>query len=351
MAHIQARQNSKGNVRFRVQVRLKGHPKQSRTFTRRTDAKRWAIKTESSIREGRDFGTSQAKRHTVAELIDRYVKNVLPAKKSAKDQARQLRWWRDEIGHYILCDVSPALIAECRDSLASGKTVRGTVRSTSTVNRYLAALSHVFTIGTREWAWIDSNPLRKVSKLREARGRLRWLSDDERTKLLDACKARSDVLYSIAVVALSTGARRGEILNLTWSDIDLQAGVIILETTKSGQPRAIPLQGHALELLRKMSEVRRVDSDLVFPSKRDPTKPLNIQNIWKSAVRAAEIRDLRFHDLRHSAASYLAMNGATLPELAAVLGHRTLQTVQRYANLSQPHTMKVVKNMNLKIFG
>jgi integrase len=89
---------------------------------------------------------------------------------------------------------------------------------------------------------------------------------------------------------------------------------------------------------------------MVFPG-RIPGEPVNIENHWQKALKTAGIENFRFHDLRHSAASYLAMNGATLPEIAGVLGHKSLQMVGRYAHLSEAHTANVVERMNAKIFG
>ncbi len=209
MATIEQRKTKEGKVSYRVKIRMRGRPAQTATFERKTDAKRWAQDTESKIREGKYFDTAEAKRHTVADMIDRYTRDVLPAKKSARDQARQLKWWKSEIGDYTLTDVTPALVVECRDKLANE-------RSAGTVNRYLAAISHVFTVARKEWQWVRHNPLRDVSTLKEPRGRVRFLSDDERERLLDVCKAHSQQLYNIVVLALSTGARQGELFNLRW---------------------------------------------------------------------------------------------------------------------------------------
>ncbi len=351
MASIEKRVSKSGDITYRVKVRLKGSPPQSASFRRLTDARKWAENIQSAIREGRHFKTVEAKRHTVSEMIDRYCKDVLPEKKSSKDQQRHLEWWKGVIGSYLLADVSPAVIVEHRDKLKNGKTVRGTQRSPSTVNRYLAALSHVFTIAMKEWGWVEDSPFRRVTKLKEPRGRVRFLSDDERVSLLKACKEHSEQLYTIIILALSTGARQMELLTLNWSQVDLSRGLILLEDTKNGERRVLPLAGHAYELIKELSKVRRIDSDLLFPSPKKPNKPINVQNIFKAAVKKAKIDNFRFHDLRHSAASYLAMNGASLNEIAEVLGHKTLQMVQRYAHLSEAHTASVVASMNEKIFG
>ena len=152
MATIQERKRKDGNITYRAQIRLKGYPIQTATFRRKTDAKKWAAQTESAIQEGRHFKTTESKRHTLKDLVDRYIKDVLPNKpKSKYKQTNQLNWWKDQIGIYNLFDITPALIAECRDKLLHGITYRGTKRSFATVNRYLAALSRAFTIAVKEW--------------------------------------------------------------------------------------------------------------------------------------------------------------------------------------------------------
>jgi len=224
-------------------------------------------------------------------------------------------------------------------------------RANATVNLYLAALAHTFTIAVKEWGWLDDSPMRKVTKPRKPRGRVRYLSDEERQRLLEACKvSRNSSLYTVVVLALSTGARKMEILSLRWSDVDLQCQVITLHETKNGERRVLPLTGHALELIAIHAKNRRTETELVFP-RGTGTQPMCIRAAGEYAVKRADIPDFRFHDLRHSAASYLAMNGASLMEIAAVLGHKTLVMVERYAHLSEAHTAGVVARMNEKIFG
>ncbi len=357
MANIEKRVSNDGKTSYRVKIRLKGYPSQSATFERLTDAKKWTQQTESAIREGRHFKTTEAKRHTLTEVIDRYCRDVLAKKpKNARDQIRQFEWWKAEIGSHALSDVTPSLLVQYRDKLANGMTSHGKLRSPATVNRYMAALSVAFTTAAKEWGWIDDNPMRKVTKPRESRGRVRFLSDEERIRLLKVCKeSSSPYLYPVVVLALSTGMRRGEIMGLTWDVIDLNQGRAILHETKNGERRAVAITGHALELIKELSKVRRIDSNLLFPSKENapqkPQKSINLRAPWEAAAKKAELQDFKFHDLRHSAASYLAMNGASLAEIAEVLGHKTLQMVKRYAHLSEGHTARVVASMNDKIFG
>jgi len=337
-----------GKAVYNVRIRIKGYPLQSATFSRLTDAKRWEQQTEASIREGRYFKTAEAKKHTLAELVDRYLKEEDPT----YAYPNQLLHWKSVIGQHNLSDITPALIVEHRNKLASGITYRNTKRSPSTVNRYLAALSSAFTTAVKEWHWLGDNPLRKVKKYKEPRGRVRFLSDEERVELLDACKeSENKDLYIAVVLALSTGARRMEILSLQWKDVSFEREMITIMETKNGEIRSIPLQGHALELVIKRNKIRRLDTDLIFPGKVHPNKPIDLRAPFERALKHANIEDFHWHDLRHSAASYLAMGGASLAEIAEVLGHKTLSMVKRYSHLSEAHTSKVVARMNQKIFG
>lgn len=362
MATIAKRTDSEGKTHYRVRVRLRGHPLQTATFERLTDAKKWATQTEAAIRERRHFKTVEAQKHTLADLVDRYTRDILPTKgRQRRTQGQQLAYWRSELGAYTLADVTPALIAESRDNLLRAKTHRGGTMSPSTVVRYLAALSHAFTIAVKEWGWIEDNPVRRVTKPKEPRGRVRFLSDDERKRLLTACEeSASPDLYPAVVLALSTGARAQEILGMRWPQVDLTRRVATLHDTKNGERRVLPLAGPALMLLKERAKVRRLDTDLVFPGRPRPTlpgeppkppKPVDLRGPWETALTRAGITDFRWHDLRHSAASYLAMNGASLAEIAEVLGHKTLAMVKRYAHLSEAHTAGVVERMNSQIFG
>ena len=139
-------------------------------------------------------------------------------------------------------------------------------------------------------------------------------------------------------------------MNLTWDDVDLHRGMAVLNETKNDETRALPITSHALELLKGLSKIRRLDTNLLFP-RTDGQKPIDLRSAWDKAIKEACIEDFKFHDLRLSAASYLAMNGATLAEIAEVLGHKTLAMVKRYAHLSEQHTHAVVDRMNKNIFG
>ena len=353
MASIEKRTSGEGDITYRVKIRIKGHPAETATFERLTDAKDWAKITEGAIKDRRYFRNTESKKRTLAELIDKYIQDVLPKKPKSEDkQKSQLEWWKKELGSYFLIDITPALIADKRDGLSKLETRFKRKYSPATINRYLAALSHALTIATNDWGWLENSPMRKVSKNKEPRGRVRFLTDDERKALLDACKdSVSEYLYPVVVLALSTGMRQGEILGLTWQDINLDKQYLILHETKNGERRRVPLAGLALAEIKKLNKVRRIDTPVLFPHPTLKDRLFDLRTPWETALAEAEIKDFRFHDLRHSTASYLAMNGASLAEIAEVLGHKTLQMVKRYAHLSEAHTSKVVASMNAKIFG
>jgi len=346
-----------------AEVRMKSH-RLTKTFSRKSDAKDWAHEKEKEIKEGR-LQSVEAQKRTFAEMIDRYLVEILPTKPKATTQKQQLLFFKARLGNLTLNDVNAPRIRECRDELSTSDTANQMkrTRSPATVNRYLAALSHVYNVAVNEWEWLEKSPMPRVKKLKEPRGRVRFLSDDttvdgkvlpgERTRLLKACQEvkASKELFPIVVLAISTGMRYGEISNLKWSQVDIERRRITLYETKNGEIRVVPLVAVALDSLKSRAGLKNPERDaLVFPSTKNPNMPFDIRSAWLSAVKKAELEDFRFHDLRHSAASYLAMNGATPNEIAEVLGHKTLQMVKRYSHFSEAHTTKVVEDMNKKIF-
>jgi len=360
MAVIEKRVSHNGVTHYRAKVRMKGHRPVSKTFPRKTEAQEWAKDIEQRIRRGEVYTAAESR--TLAELIERYVAQEVPKKPgSHKDIRRHLHWWRQHYGHLLLKDVTPAVLAEARDALLQEASRQGPERqarnrsatkSAATVTRYMASLSHAFTIAATEWEWMTTNPMSKVRKPQVQNARVRFLDDAERERLLRACRdSPCPYLYPVVVIALSTGARYSEVMHLRWKDIDLERGIARLEHTKNRDRRALPLTHHALEVVRELHDQhKRTDTDLLFP-RADGQAPIELRKHWYRALKEAGIEDFRFHDLRHTAASYLAMNGATLAEIADVLGHRTLQMVKRYAHLSDQHTASVVERMNRSMFG
>jgi len=352
MATIRKRVTKDGSASYHVQVRLKGFPPETASFDRHADAKAWGQKIESEMRAGRHFGVS--KRHTFNDLADEY-------EPYAKDKIR-LKYWRKVFGADTLNTITPARISKQKDKLLDEETTRYAIPATgdveldtrrpkakrkgSTVNRYLASLSACFGYGVKTLQWIERNPCERIEKPAESLGRVRFLSDDERNALLAACESHPD-LYLAVVLALSTGARQSEVMRLRYGQIDFERKLITLHQTKNGERRSLPLVGSAFTLLQARAKVRDIVDDRVFPPTGRAVKAvcLDLRQPWEKALKKAGIHDFRWHDLRHTAASYLVMSEVSLVEVAKILGHRTLQMVLRYAHLSSSHIVATGKKL------
>jgi integrase len=372
MATYRELQTGNGEKRWKVEVARKGYPRRSATFTTYRDAERWARKLEGEIATTRNLPDLEAERHTVDELLNRWEPEL--TEKRRKAVRSHIAWWRAAIGARRLSEVSSALLREMRDRLAREPYKRSAERKAvtltprrkpkapakpykrtpATVNRYFETMATALDVGRREYEWLRLNPARNVADLREPQGRARFLSDDERATLLKACEAESRDIHALVVTALCTGARAGELLSLRWPDVDLARKRAILHQTKNSERRALSLAGPAFNVLRDRSKVRRIDTDLVFPDPapgrdRKPRR-YDYAKVFRKVLGDAGIENFRFHDLRHTAASYLAMNGATTAEIAAVLGHKTLAMVKRYSHLTETHVSSVVERMTDAIF-
>lgn len=351
MATIEKRTGKDGSTSYRVKIRLRGQPVQSASFSSLTKAKLWANQTEADMRAGRYFPKAEGRKHTLAEALERYEREKLGTMRAKEARKQHLAYWRAELGTLMLADITPAIIKERMTRLADEPSERtGKLRSASTLNHYRQALASVITEAVKSWEWLESSPMVKVGKKTEPRGRVRYLSDDERERLLTACReATNKDLFLAVLLALTTGGRQAEIMSATWAQIDLSRATLQLSETKNGSRRALHLVGPVLELLKERAKVRRIDSDLVFPSRVNPMQPVDLRTPWESALKRAGIEDFHWHDLRHTFASMAAMNGASLPELAALLGHKTLSMVQRYAHLSPQHTASLAERVAAKM--
>ena len=344
MAYIQKRPRKNGKATFTATVRMSGFPTKCATFDKYGDAKEWAAMHESHLKKEKHGSVVAARNATVGEMIQRYMDNVLQSKSAKKNyihnQRLQLEWWKAQLNTMRLCNLTPFVLNDCKEELAGKNYAR---RSPATVNRYLAALNHVINTAIKEWGWLSENPLGKITRPKEPAGRVRYLTDHERTRLLDACRVCiSKPLYIIVVFALSTGARKGEILRLKKADVDLQRQVAVAYDTKNGEPRQLYLGSWLVALLEPLMNAG--SSPWLFPA-RGGKVPVNIEKEWLDARQKAGIKDFRFHDLRHTAASYMAMNGASPADIAEALGHKSYDMVKRYAHLSTTHVAKVVTSM------
>lgn len=351
MAYVEKRAHISGKVTYRARVRVNGAPDISESFPTKREAKEWSSKMEAEIRQGRYFGRTESKERTFADLLDRYFKMECVSKSASfRKYKKQLLWWKKHLNDYYLCSITPSVISELKEKLLKEKTPRQTLRSQSTANRYLAALSGVFSTAVREWNWLKENPVSKITRYKEGKSRERFLTIEEVEKLLAICKkSRSPLLYPVTLFAICSGARKGEILGLKWEDLDFERMTATFRETKNGENRVIPLSPVLVSSLLEEKRNRTLLSEYVFPS-QDGKQPTDIRGAWENAIEEAGL-SICFHTLRHTAASHLAMGGASTLEVGAVLGHKTLAMVKRYSHLSVSSTAKIVYRMNEEILG
>jgi integrase len=352
MASIQKRKKANGEYSYRVRIRVEGAPLVTDTFPTRTQALAFSRRMEAEIRAGRYFGKEENKEKTFSEFIDRYIEKELPKNpKGYEKQKMQLSWWKKHLGSYFLCHITPSMVAELRDKLMSETTCRHKLRTSSTTNRYIAALSRAFSICVKEWHWVKENPLKMITRPKENKARERYLEKEEIVRLLAACKkSKSPHLYAVTIFGLATGARKGEILGIRWKDICFERCTATFRDTKNGETRTVHLSDYVLKVLREERGKRVVLSEFVFPS-INGKKPADIREAWERAVKEAGLTNVVFHTLWHTTASYMAMDSVSTLEIGKILGHKSLSQTKRYSHLSIESTAEALNSMNDKILG
>jgi integrase len=229
----------------------------------------------------------------------------------------------------LLTEITAAKISAWRAArLTITSRQTGEPLSPASVNRPLAELRHLLRLAHEEWEVLPAVP--KIRMEKEAQGRLRWLMPGEAERLLEACRAsRNPALVDLVEFCLFTGLRQAEALELTWDRVERARGVVLLELTKNGRRREIPLNGRADAVLAR----RRGESGLVFGARSFD----RFRSAWEAALRRARVSGFHFHDLRHTCASWAVQRGATLQEVKELLGHSSLSMVLRYAHLAPEH--------------
>ena len=208
--------------------------------------------------------------------------------------------------------------------------------SNATVNRHLTYMRIVFSYYVNELDILDVNPMAKVKKLPEKNNRTRCLEQDEITKLLVACKKKSQELYLCVLMAILTGARKMEILKLTWREVDLHHKTLTFLETKNGEDRCVPMHEVLFEEIiefQKQTKIKHLKNDYIFKNTLGNPNTRLVEKYFPRTVKECGIEDFRFHDLRHTQASYQARNGINQPATQKTLGHKTSAMTNRYSYL------------------
>lgn len=308
---------------WRVRIRRAGLPTQTQSFPSKALAQVWARSIEADIDKGIAVDRRAAQRTSLAEVLERYRREVTPTKRGAADENLRLRAMAQRpFAHVRMCSLTSSHLAAYRDE-------RLKVVSGATVNREFNILSHAIETARREWdIYLPANPCALVRRPPQGRPRNRRLQGDEEQRLLTACRqARNPWLVHFVVLAIETAMRRGELLALQWSNVNLERRIAFLPVTKNGDSRGVPLSSRAVSILRGLpvSSNGRVFGGLTQDA---------VKQSFRRAVRRAGIRGLRLHDMRHEATSRFFEKGLNVMEVAAVTGHKTLQMLKRYTHLS-----------------
>jgi len=328
MATINLHKAQDGSITYRVRIRLKGMPLQTASFLTRPDAVKWAKVREGELLAGKHFPQKKAN-HTLAELIERYAHDVLPRKRyeTQRRESYLLALWTKRLGAKELTDITKADIVKIRDEFA-----KRSAKST-TIHRYLNLLSHVLNTAIKDYDWLNDNVVAKVSKPPLPPGKTRYLSDEERQRLLSECRrSKNHLLYDLVILAMYTGLRRGSLLRLRRRDIDLHQRTISVERTKNAMPVVLPLVGEAYEVVKARCASLAVDEHL-FPHANEQMPGRSYCRAFDYAIKRAKIEGASFHTLRHGVGSYLVQAGVDLYVVSRILNHKSIVMSQRYSHL------------------
>lgn len=337
MASIYKRKDTdgkKGKPSWRAVIRIKGYPTVCKTSERKQELIDWAQEVERQIKNGQFNFDHYKNQHTFEQLVDRYIQDgILEHHRSADDTHRHLKYWKSRLGSYAIIHINAELLSKERKHLSETPTAKGAKRSAATTNRYMSSLSALLSYASNHLNWLSENPALRLKKLKESRGRDRVLGENEITRLLSAAKeSKSLYLYCIILLSITTGARQGELLNIEWKDIDFENKIAYIRESKNGHPRSIALCDPVLEELIRFHQERNSHKPLVFASKTAFGR-IDIKKAWQNALDRAEIKNCRFHDMRHTFCTYAAAKGASNLQLATATGHRTLSMLMHYTHM------------------
>ena len=328
-------------------VRIKGYPSVCRTFDTKGEAAAWAAKTEESIKAQKYNDPRLAMSINFGEAIEKYL-NTISCNKAVtthmREKASAARLMEQIGAETPLGSISTSIVAQYRD-------LRMKEVSAYSVRQELALLSHLFTKAKKEWGIPLENPVSGIERPAPPHGRTCFLTEQEASKLLEACrKVRNKNLYYFVLTLLHTGMRASEAAGLSWQQIDLERRVAFLPDTKNKNPRWVPLTKELVEELSKMKKLTGENNgELVFLNEKQlvfervKARPgIKFRVGFDAAKKRAGLPEIHMHDLRHTAASHLIMAGVDIRTLADILGHRTLQMVQRYTHLLHDHKLEAI---------
>lgn len=323
----------RGEYQWQAQIRKKGMPSITKTFETKEEAKDWATDIERDMRRGLFVDRREADSTTLLKMLEKYEEEVTPRKKSKnREKFRIAKWKKNKLASYFLTSIKPKDIAEFRDDGRKQKLAENTIRLD------IAFISSVFEHCRKDWGIEVENPCRKIKLPTGSKKRERRVSDLEIEALVEylpKAMPRTFNTHELINLSIETGMRQSEILNIEWNDVHTKEKYIQLDETKSGDPRQVPLSPRAIKILEGM--VRPIKSERVFKVSQDAlirgfksACKMSIEdNKDNTAIKFGFMENLKFHDLRHEAASRWASKLQS-HELCKMFGWKTMQMALRY---------------------
>ncbi|WAC06732.1 MAG: tyrosine-type recombinase/integrase [Thermodesulfobacteriota bacterium] len=326
----------KKGTNWYIDYYLKGRRKRKKVGPSRKLAEQVLMDVQVKIAKKEYLGVLEEKKILFEEYVREYLE-YSKANKSVATYERSDRFSTNSLkatfqGKYLF-EITPQLIEKY-------KAMRLEKVEPATVNRELACLKHMYT-KAMEWGYARINPAKGVKLLKEPPGRLRYLKPEEIKTLLQAC---SEHIRPIVVTALNTGMRRSEVLTLKWSHVDLENRKVTVVNTKNNESRVIPINRTLYQELLILAQKSNKGAHVFSGRDGNPFK--DVKKSFSSALKKAGIEDFRFHDLRHTFGSHLAMKGVNPRTIQQVMGHKEIKMTMRYSHLSPEFVQEAVEKLD-----
>lgn len=325
------RKNKDGSISYKGVVQIRPFDRVSKAFPTYAEAKEWAATQVEMLRKKKKQGgelRTDIMKLTLKEFIELYLDDPKTKKLETFDDVERLcGWWVNHFGAEKIIELGPLKLHKARALLYKG-------RAEGTVNRYLGVLRSA-------WSWGKSSGVitkeamdwpEKALFLPEPEARVRCLDDDELAALMTAAEGHSPWMYAAIVASIGTGVRQGELLRLTWKDIDFVKQTVVVLKAKNKKKRIVHVPQPCIDALKK---ARMVGPERVFvQADGTPIDKSRLRVQWLKVRADAKLDDFHWHDLRHSCASFLGRAGASLAEIGSVLGHSSPSITAKYTHFA-----------------
>ena len=339
------------NGKIRARVRIAGFKPMSNTVGSMKEARYWASTTEAKIRTSKIIPELEASKHTFDELTEVYLDHIKTTKNHQfKVKKSHLNKFLYSLSGKKLSEINKSDIVIVVNEMGKEKTLRKKIRKQSTIARYLATLNHCFKFAINDVEWLSFNPISTITKPQESNPRTRFLTKEELYILLKSAKNVENRLFILIHVLVSTGMRVGEALGIRRCDYYPEENAIVLYETKNKTTRRVFIHGKAKELFDYLLDKssKKGNNWYLFGGKDKGNYQYYRRKLLET-LKTSKISDFGFHGLRHTAASYLAMSGATLQEISEILGQKSIKMANRYSHLLDSHTSEKVKELSKNI--